>query len=114
MAKRDYGNPPQVFSEGTQTDPTTTDVLADTDKQSAGLYEVRVFVGGAVDATYAVQRRNAANDANVGDAIVLRGGTTTAEYVLTLTLETDERVRVLPSANVTGDVEAAIQIERLS
>jgi hypothetical protein len=97
-----------------QTNPTTASVLADTGALPSALYEVRAMVGCTVAAIFQLQRRNAANGANVGDVVYIRAAAgQTGEYILKYEINKDERLRILPAANITGDAEATIQVERM-
>lgn len=116
MAFRTVTNPPYAFNTtGKQTNPTTSDVLADSGALPGAIYEVRVFVGCSVAATFVVQHRDAANSGNVGSVPVLRAAAgQTAEYVYTMAFNTNERVRVLPEANITGAAECAVEVTRIA
>jgi len=83
--------------------------------ERSGLYEARVLLSSSAVATFALQRRNAANDDNVAPfPFTVYTQAQTAEYVLLVTLEASERFRVAMGANLTGDAQALIQLERLS
>jgi hypothetical protein len=115
MAFRLANHLPVLETAGKTTNPTTTSVLADTGALASAIYEVSVFVGCSAAATFVIQRRNAANDASVGDVPVIRAAAgQTAEYMLTYALNTNERIRVLPEANITGDAEATIIAVRVA
>ncbi len=111
---RNASFPPVINATAPTTNPTTSSVLADTGALASGLYEIRVSAGATVAAIFQLQRRNAANGANVGSIIHIRtaAGQTT-EQVWKYELLTSERIRLLPQANITGDAEAAIQAERV-
>src|SRR5688572_28359973 len=105
---------PYHDTTGKQSNPTTATVLADTGAMAAALYEVRVFVGCSVSAVFNVQHRNAANDGNVSDTVTIRAAAgQTAEYVLKYPININERVRILPETNITGDGEATVQATRI-
>lgn len=107
------GNSPTWASEGALTNPTAGDVAADTGAQLAGLYDVRVVVGGTAAAAFTINRRNAANAADVGDQPVLYTAANTSQAAqLTMTLEAGERVRVTVGA-LTGEACAVITAEPL-
>jgi len=109
-------NPLLRDTQGTQTNPTTATVMADTGAiAKAGRYDVRIVAAATAAARVSVQHRNAANDDNVGDVIVLRlaAAATAAEYLLTYDVVASERVRVMMTANLTGDAEVSIFAERL-
>jgi hypothetical protein len=115
MAVRAPGNKPVLDASAATANPGTSDILADTGALGPGRYEVRVLVGGDAAGTFQVQRRNAANGANVGDVpIIYTAATSSGEYVLTYVLETGERIRVLPTASLTGNFAATIQVEELN
>lgn len=114
MAVRSASFPPVLDSSSPQTNPTTATVLADTGALTASLYEARITCGCTVAAIFQVQRRNAANDGNTGDVIYIRAAAgQTGEYVFKYELNTNERIRVLPAANITGDAEASVSVERM-
>jgi hypothetical protein len=115
MTLRSYGNPPVLVGEGIKADPTANTVMADTGTLPMGLYEMRIFAGADALAKFQIQRRNAANGANVGAApILFAAAGQTAQYVLTVSLETNERVRVLMYASLSGNADVTIQYERVS
>jgi hypothetical protein len=101
-------------SAGKQTNPTTADVLADTGAIPSALYDVRVLVGCSAAATFNIQHRNAANDGNVSDTVLIRAAAgQTGEYIFKYALNTNERIRVVPEANITGSAEATVQAIRI-
>jgi hypothetical protein len=110
MAFRNESYVPVLDTQGKQTNPTTATVLADTGELSAGMYEVRVTVGCSAAATMNVEHRNAANGGNVTDVVLLRvAAGQTGMYVFKYAVNVNERFRVVPEANITGDAEASIQ-----
>ena len=107
---------PELYSEGPQTNPTTSTVMADTGAVSpvfAAECRIYVIVGANAPAAFVVQRRNAANDANVGAAVVVYA-TGSGEYLLSYKLEGGERLRVMMQANLTGTAAASIFVERIT
>jgi hypothetical protein len=97
-------------SAGKVTNPTTAEVMADTGALPGALYEVRIMVGCSAAATFNVQHRNAANDGNVSDTVIIRAAAgQTGEYILKYALVKNERIRVLPEANITGLGEVTLQ-----
>jgi hypothetical protein len=97
-------------SAGKTNNPTTASVLADTGALPGAMYDVRVLVGCSAAATFNVQHRNAANSGNVSDTVLIRAAAgQTGEYILKYALNKDERIRVVPEANITGDAEITIQ-----
>lgn len=114
MAIRVPQNRPVLKSVAQATNPSSGNVMADTGALRAGNYEFRIFPGASATAEFAVQRRNSANGANVGDVVVLYGAAgQTGGYVLTYSLEADERIRVVMNASLTGTAAVAINGERL-
>jgi hypothetical protein len=114
MAQRAIKNKPFLETEGKQTDPDTTDVMADTGALTAGIWEFKVSLGASAAATFLVQRRNAANSDDVGDVpVVYVPAGATGQYVYTFEIETGERVRVMMEANLTGTAAAVLNYEKL-
>ncbi len=114
MAYINVGNRPGLFSEGVVADPSSATLLADTTALDGGEYEVRLLLGAETSCVFTVQRRNAANDASVGDDVIIYSSGPTAQYIVLYEVFTNERIRVVAGAAVTGDVYAAIQIERVT
>jgi hypothetical protein len=114
MADFALGNAPILNSVAISTNPTAGTVMADSGAVPyAGLYEVNVIIGQSAAATFTIQRRNAANGANVGSTVDLFGAAgQSGQYRLLYTLEITERVRVVMQANLTGTAAAAVQIEQ--
>ena len=102
-------------TQGKQTNPTTSTVLADTGVLPGALYEVRVLVGCSAAATMNVEHRNAANDGTISDTVLLRvAAGQTGMYVLKFDVKTNERIRVVPEANITGAAESTLQAIRVT
>lgn len=115
MSVRDFGNRPLVDASNKETNPTTATAMADTGALSAGVYEMRIICGGSAAAIWNIERRNAANDAAVGDiVIVYTAAGQSAQFALTFELEASERVRVMLNTNLTGTAAAAINAEQLT
>lgn len=121
--KRNFGTLAQgPFCEGAQTNPQTTTVMADTGAITAGpskpgstdlSFEFTVSVWCTVAATFSVQRRNTANDANVGHVVPIRvPADMTGQYLYRYTLASGERLRVVPAANITGTAAVTINGEQ--
>lgn len=114
MAERSASYAPVLNSSSPQTNPTTSTVLADTGALPAALYEARVTCGCTVAAIFQIQRRDTSNGSNVGSVIYIRAAAgQTGEYVFKYELNSNERIRVLPAANITGDAEASVSVERM-
>jgi len=113
---RAHGNPPLgPYTEGEQTDPADDALMADTGALAAGNYEFVVTVGGSAAGDFAVQRRNAANNANVGTPVVIKGPAgQSGQYRYMTTLEAGERVRIVMDDALEGTAAAALNGERFS
>lgn len=119
MAIYDVGNPSIVESEGIQVNPVAGTVMADSGPVQnlvGANYEARIVFGASAAAVMQVERRNAANGANVGDVVVLFCGASSSEQVtLRYVLEPLERIRVTMQANLAaGSAAATVNLERLS
>lgn len=114
MADFAPGNAPILNSAGEQTNPTTATVLADTGAVPyGGYYEARVIVSADATAQFDVQRRNAANGANVGSVVTFYcPANDSRQIVLLYTLEAGERIRVMVNQNLTGVAVATVQVEQ--
>lgn len=115
MAQRTASYAPVIDASAVETNPTTATILADTAALPSALYEVRCVVGSSVAAIFVLERRNAANGANVGDPVNLYAAAgQSGEYVFKFEVNKDERFRVRPQANITGTAAAALQVERIA
>jgi hypothetical protein len=103
-------NIPLVASEGVLTDPADATLVADTGAYVRGpLVEIRIVIGASAVCTVSLQRRNAANNANVGAVTRLYlGAGQSAEYVVPYMLADGERVRVVMSGGLTGNIQGTI------
>lgn len=114
MADYAVGNKAVFKSVAEATNPTTGTVMADSGALTAGNYVVGVIVGQSAVARYTVQRRNAANGANVGDTLVLYGAAgQSGQYQLRTPLEAGERIRVVMTADLTGTSSVLVNTEKL-
>lgn len=102
-------------SEGVQTNPDTTTVLADTGQLPVGDYICHVIIGinntAAAVATLGIQWRNAANSGNNEEQRLYYPASLPSRDGYTFPFRSDaanERVRIIPIANVTGTVSASI------
>lgn len=114
MSQYSRGNAPILDSQGEQTNPGTSTVLADSGAVPfKGLYEVRIVIGGSVASQFQVQRRNAANGATVGDVVGLYGAAgQSSQFILNYYLDAGERVRVVPDDAITGTAFCSITVEQ--
>jgi hypothetical protein len=102
-------------STGPQTNPTTATILADTGVLPGGIYQVFVLVGCSVAAKFSLEHRNASNDANVSDTMVIRAAAgQTGQYAFKFSVNHNERLRIAPQANITGEGEASLQVFRIN
>lgn len=121
MAFREVGNVPILASAGKQTNAADqavhadTGVLNDANNQRTKLFEVRVVAGGSVAILWQIQRRNAANGANVSPSpyTFYTAAGQSAEFVLLTPIAPGERVRVTTDGGYTGTGAATIQAEAL-
>lgn len=121
MAERAPGNKPVLASAGKQTNATDQFVHADTGalQDAAAIkdktYEIRVVAGGSVAAVWQIQRRNAANNANIAPSpytfYTIAGGS--AEFVIVTPIAAGERVRVTNDGAITGTTAATIHAEAM-
>lgn len=120
MSQRQANGTVVADCQGEQTNPTTATVMADTGALGAevgggGTYEILVVVGQTALAEYQLQRRNAANGALVGDALIFYGpANNTVAIPFRLEAERGERFRVMMNANLTGDAVASIMVQRVA
>jgi hypothetical protein len=120
VAQRLANYPIIANSAGTTTNPSAT-VMADTGalqsgsggyNNGGGIYEILVTASATAAAPFTLQRRNAANGANVGSTFVFRcPANSTVAVPFRLEAEANERFRVL--CTVTGDAEAGIMVQRV-
>jgi hypothetical protein len=79
-----------------------------------GVYDVEVYGAATATCEMALQVRNAANDANVGDAHVFYvGANATVRLSVPLEVEGGQRIRVVANANLTGDAVASVFAKRV-
>ena len=105
-------------SQGEQTNPTTATVLADTGAVApvnGGRFIVWVTIATDANAQFDIQRRNAANGANVGSVpTVYVPANDTRQFSFAFSLEAGERIRVVPNANITGVCAVTLNYQRIS
>ena len=114
MGSRYFGNKAIIESEGELTNPSDDALTADTGELTRGIWEFRITVGASAAADVAVQRRNAANAATVGDVPIIKvPAGQSGQYLFTFALEARERVRVLMDDALTGTIAVTINGEKL-
>lgn len=107
-------------SQGEQTNPTTATVMADTGALGSsvgggGIYEAFVVASASVLGKFQVERRNAANDATVGDVRPFYClAASSVGYLFRFEILNGEWIRVMMTANLTGTAEATITVQRVS
>lgn len=119
MAQRDLGNGAFLATAGKQTNPGDQTVHADTGVLIAAgsgrskLFEVTLSLGGSVAAIWQVQRRNAANAANIAPSpytfYTLAGESTV--FWFTTPIDPGERIRVTNDGAITGTTAAVLMAE---
>ena len=116
MAFRDFGNPPLIASEGEKTNPAADTLMADTGALRNRSYEVRVVFAADAPASFRVERRNAANGANVGATTIVRvPANSAAQTGMLFRVEVGERVRVVMHETLAaGHASATLQAEVLT
>lgn len=116
MAIREIGNTALgPFSEGEQTNPADSAVVADTTALQGGNYDVLVTVGASAAAHFALERRNVANNANVGAVPILYGAAgQSGQYRFIYTIDTGERIRVIMDDALTGTVAVVLNLDKLT
>lgn len=116
MAIQGLGNRPIFKSTAEATTPADDQVVADSGVVAfAGVYEANVVIGASAAAQFQLQRRNAANDANVGDTLVLYGAAAQSQpYKFYIELAAGERLRlVMDDALGAGTVACAVNLMQM-
>src|SRR3990167_8501461 len=107
------GYPVTLDASADETNPTTSTVLADTGALPGAVYDVRLTLGASAAAKFAIQRRNAANDANVGDVIIIYCAANVGlVHTLLTQLEPNERIRVTMATDLTGTAAVSVAAQR--
>lgn len=108
------------FSAGRVAGPGAGAVLADSGVQQAGVYAFKVMVGQLLNSgngtDWAIQRRDAANAANIWEQIATMYGSQPGYYETsgTLRLQVNERVRVIEiTASALVTVQANLWLQRI-
>lgn len=112
------GNPPLgPYTEGELTNPIDEALVADTGAVAVpGLYEVLVTVGASAASQVRLERRNAANGANVGGTrVIYVVAGQSGQYRFRYVLETSERIRlVMDDALGAGALHGSLDLEKLT
>lgn len=115
MVDRVRGETPNIKAGAAQpiTNPTTATDFGDTGDLLIGDYEVRVIAGASVAAIWELQRRNAADAANVAPSpyVFYTPAGQSGEYVWTIRVDANESIRLRLNAGVTGTAAGQIQVE---
>lgn len=97
------------------TNPTENNLRADTGALPGGIYEVLVVASQTALAEYKMQRRNVANDGNIGDELIFYGGANTCVAVpFRFEVEPDERIRCVMNADLTGIAVVSMTAQRVA
>lgn len=106
-------------SEGVQTDPTTATVLADSGQLPVGHYIAHVVISinntAAAVATLGLQWRDATNASNNEEQRLYYPASAASRDGFTFPFRSNaanERLRLIPVANVTGTVSASLWVQR--
>lgn len=101
---------------GEQTNPTTSTVLATTGAKPAGRYIAWITIATDAAAQFDIQHRNAADSGNISNEVmtVYVPANDTRQFAVGLVLAADERIRVVPNANITGVAVATINWQRIA
>ena len=91
------------------TNPTANTIIVDTGALSAGRYLFAISGESDVAWVYDIQHRNAANSANVS-AQRRRPASGSEDFLFPnkITIAANERVRILLTTGVTGEIQACI------
>lgn len=113
---RNFGNKALgPYSEGELTNPLDEALTADTGALDRGNYEFLITVGASAAADVRIERRNAANGANVGNTLVLKAPAgQSGQYRLLYSVDQGERVRVLMDDALTGTIAVGINGEQFT
>lgn len=116
MTVQTPGEPATWFSEGAQLNPLTTTVFASTGQVTVvGNYQAHITISTDAAAVINIQWRNAADAANNKEQRIYFAASQTAEFIFPMRIDAiNERVRVIPNANVTGSVSASIHWQKLA
>lgn len=101
------------LASGRVTNPTLDQVLVDTGPLATGSYFFDVFAASSVAAIFEVQHRDAANTTTLKSQIVATPATSTTwgfsvPSSTYLEVVTNQRIRVIQVAAVTGNVSVSI------
>lgn len=109
MAFFDWGNPYAIASEAEKTNPTDESVLADTGALNAGHYYGFATISASAAAQFRIERRNAANSAAVGAAILVYvPAGDVRQIAFAFTVVASERIRVVMDDALTGTAGATL------
>jgi hypothetical protein len=102
-------------SAGDGVNPTTATVLATMGANlPAGRYIVWVTLETTANAMFDIQHRNSTDAGNIEVAQMRCPANDSRQGYFAFVLDANERVRVVPSANITGNAGATINWQRIS
>ena len=93
------------------TNPADAQVLADTGQLQAGNYLFSFILHATVAAIVDIQHRNVANDGNVDTPVRVSVAANSNEYPFypsKINIVANQRVRIVLSGGITGNVQASI------
>lgn len=100
-----------VYSEGLQVGPGAGVVLADTGQIAlGGEINVSVMITNEAQYPFLLQHRNAANDANVQEIVILEEPYERDSHEFSFTLAVNERIRVITNEAMGGGYQATISV----
>ena len=108
-----YTVPPVIDSQGELTNPVDTTLAADTGALAPGIYDVLIVSSASANAQLFIQRRNVANDANVGDvSSFYTPAAQSNEFRCRYFVDKNERLRVIMDGGITGTAAVTIYAHR--
>ena len=125
------GNPPRTSTQGTFTNPSTSDLLAEISSLGGEtnrpdvLYEARIIIGASTLCTAVIEHclstglgstalQTDGLKGQLGARTIYATVNQSAQYVLRFRGTTGDRVRVRLTAAITGTAAATLQIEALA
>jgi hypothetical protein len=110
------GEPVLWYTQGSQSGPTNTTVLADTGQVAAlGNYQALIVISTDTAGAINIQWRAADNTSNVDEHRVFPGANQNMEFLLPVRVNNvNERYRVIPNATINGNVCASIFWQKMA
>lgn len=95
-------------TEGVKSNPSDGTLLADTDELDSGFYAFSLLGTATLLSTVKLQHRNAANDTTLNEHIIKFLANDTKQVTFPITVDTNQRVRVLSEGVNLGSVQASL------